>query len=165
MPPGRPKKEKEPTKRDLEVLQLAEAIEKLEGRFAERTKLLEERIAKLETPVPTAATQPTVQTQTKVPVPFEWRQVVDEVLSPAFGLEVRYMDNAQFELTIHVPRKYSNATAREWESNGNDRRVKIMPNYLGTQGVREYCELVSKNLGQEILQRLQQDKVTHAQPA
>lgn len=134
---------------------LVEAIAKLEVKLDNALEVKHEPVAKTEPePIPEPVKEET-------PVPLEWRQVVDEVLGKAFGLSVRYIDGAQFELTISVPRQYSNASTREWDMNKADRRIKIMHNYLGAQGIKDYAELVAKNLGTEIMSKVQSDKQVH----
>lgn len=94
----------------------------------------------------------------KNPFPKEWRDIVDTVLNAKFKAEVDYQDGAQFILTIYVPKEYSNAAEREWETYKADRRVKIMPIHLGAQGVKDYAELVAENLGPEIRAKIAEDR-------
>lgn len=164
MPPGRPKKEKQPSATDLAIIELSEAIKKLEISVDRRLKVLEE-VQKTPHPAPQVqpVNSPPAAQSTSATVPFEWRQVIDDVLSPAFGVAVRYLDGANFELTIDVPQAYSNSTKTEWDTNHHDHRVKIMPNYLGAQGIKDYCELIAKNLGVDIMRKIQDDKTK--QPA
>ena len=170
MPKGTPNKEEKPPKPATtkeRVEGLTEAVEAL----AEGLKKLEDRLndvapqltpAKVAT-APLKAQEP----DDSVPVPFSWRQILDTVLNAKFGATVRYLPNAEFELTIVVPPEYSNATPMQIQMSGQDRRVKIMGNYLGEAGVQEYATLVLENLGQEIRAKITDDRarlVSGAQP-
>lgn len=100
-------------------------------------------------------------------LPHEWRAVIDETLSPLFGASVVYRDDARFELTIMVPKEYSNASSREWEVYKEDRRAKVLDNHLGSIGVRDYANLIAENLGAEIRAKIADDRARflHAQSA
>lgn len=92
-------------------------------------------------------------------VPPEWRQVVHDILNQKFDVSVEYRTDGQFELVVRVPKEYSNATAEHWNTYKEDRRVKVINNALGTVGVKEYVELISQNLGQEMRTRIAMDRV------
>jgi len=95
----------------------------------------------------------------EVPFPQEWRDIIDTVLNAKFKAKVTYLENANFELTVLVPKEYSNCKEAEWKMNGNtDPRVKRIPNYLGPDGVRQYCELIAENLGIEARVRITNDR-------
>jgi len=111
---------------------------------AEEPKVIEPAISDI------TEEKPMAEGEVDIPFPQEWREVINEVLNAEFGASVKYLSAANFELTINVPREYSNATPKEWEMYKADRRIKIMPNYLGIAGVKEYAELVAKQLGPEI---------------
>lgn len=154
MPKGVPKDKV--TKED--VLKLVDAIEALEKRLLKLENKETVQEVKEQVKVETITKPVENVSQSETPVPLEWRQVVEEVLNTKFPIEVKYLDGGLFELTINVPKEYSNAHEFEWQMNKSDRRIKIMNNFLGANGVREYCELISKNLGPDIMRKVQEDK-------
>lgn len=93
-----------------------------------------------------------------VPIPHEWRDVIDRTLSSRFPARVTYLPNGRFELVINVPKEYSNASARIWEMDHADRRIQVMDNYLGAQGVQIYCDKIAKNLGPDIMAKINDDR-------
>ena len=144
---------------------LADAIKKLESKLGVLEAKVLEKIEKPGTTQvynpPTASTQAPEtleKTEPRMPFPKEWRDVIDTVLNVKFDATVKYLDNANFELTIYVPREYSNATKTEWDMNKCDRRIKIMPNHLGAAGVRDYATLVAENLGHEMRTKIGEDR-------
>ena len=143
-----------------DVLKLAEALGKLEARLialegkGDPQKVEEVKLeVKAETPV------------APDPVPLEWRQVVSEVLNDKFGVLVKYRGDAQFELTIDVPQEYSNASKGTWDTLHQDHRIMVIGNHMGVQGVRLYTEKVAKNLGPDLMKKVHEDKLQHAQSA
>ena len=85
------------------------------------------------------------------PIPAEYRTIVDELLSPAFGIKIEPdSDRPAFTLKILVPQEFSNAPGEEWKSKGCDVRAKVLTYGEGALGVRTYVELVKANLGPEI---------------
>jgi len=96
--------------------------------------------------------------ESNVPLPVEWMEIIKEVLNAKFQASVRYLDTASFELTVFVPKEYSNASPQEWIMNKSDRRIKVIPNYEGAQGVRIFVEDIAKQLGQEIRAKINDDR-------
>lgn len=94
----------------------------------------------------------------EVPVPQEWRDAISSVLSPSFPAFVRYRPDTNFDLTIIVPKEFSNASKQEIETNGCDRRFRVIPNALGITGVKQYAQLVSENLGRDIMFKVDLDR-------
>ncbi|MCK9370411.1 hypothetical protein M0R04_10925 [Candidatus Dojkabacteria bacterium] len=85
------------------------------------------------------------------PVPTEYREVVKTVLNDQFGVKVIPLaDRPAFQLEITVPQKYSNATKEYIETYGGDLRSRVVDYAQGSNGVRDWCETVYKNLGAEI---------------
>lgn len=154
MPRGIPKEKKEDPIA-VAITQLAGAISGLEKKLdsalevkkpiVEEAKVEEEQIVEKEQ-------------EPEAPFPTKWREIIDEVLSKDFKASVKYLDNSRFELMIMVPKEYSNATPDEWKMYKADRRVVVMENFKGSAGIKEYCEIVAKQLGQEIMYRIHNDK-------
>ena len=138
------------------VNQLADALKALEARLV----ALEEKAAPQEVK-PEAEAKPEVK-ESSDPIPHEWRQVVSDVLNDKFGVAVKYRGDAQFELTIDVPQEYSNASKGTWDTLHQDRRIMVMGNHMGAQGVRDYTEKVAKNLGPDLMKKVHDDKLQHA---
>lgn len=83
----------------------------------------------------------------KSPVPPKWRQVVDEILGPDFGINVVYPDTGNgFLFKLIVPLDKSNADKAYLELYKVDIRTKSLSYSDGIDGVRKYCELVKSNL-------------------
>ena len=134
---------------------------------------LDERLVKLETP-PTDAVSAdvtstgTTQVEESDPVPFEFRQVVDEVLNKFFEVRVKngakISDNVDgFVLTIVVPDKYSTATEYQKQSvGGEDIRVKAIPYSLREIGVKEWCDKVWGTFNEDIQGQITEDKTKDA---
>lgn len=83
--------------------------------------------------------------------PKLYRQIIDEILSHEFPATVEWRTDGNFELTIEVPSKYSNATPSYLSTYKKDSRVKVIPNALAENGVREYAQAVARNLGEVIM--------------
>ena len=89
--------------------------------------------------------------ESKFPIPFEFRDAVEDILNKAFGIEIHYQsDNAAFQFDIIVPEQYSNAGKPHWETYKEDRRSKVIMNQLGVAGVREWAQKVYDNLSPEV---------------
>ncbi len=154
----------EPIKRKVPLTLMAEAIKEL----AEAVKKLEEKIDKnYKQPIIREEEEkeiPIIQAKdatvpTKVIVPKEWRDIIDGTLNFKFNVDVEYRSDACFELTIFVPREYSGIKENEWQLSGGDRRVKVINNYLGASGVKDYCDLIVKNLGSETMRKVIEDRI------
>lgn len=158
----KPVKVPKPKKQDViagAIIQLAEAIKGLEKKIDE--KLTPVKMASIERPTVPAEAMPgpivsadAPAISTGVPFPLEWRQAIDEVLSREFGSKVEYRPDGRFELSIYVPQKFSNAPKGHWDLYKEDLRRKIMDNHLGVQGVRDYAQLISENLGKDIMNKV-----------
>ncbi len=147
--------------------QLASAIRQLEKKMSDEFTVLKQRYPlnefktdttsdgsekkeeKVEAPLPVEST---------IPFPVEWRSVIDEVLNKSFDAKVKYLDSASFELSIFVPKEYSNATKQEWDMYKADPRIKIIPNYQGIQGVRLFVDDIAKQLGDERRIKINDDR-------
>lgn len=80
-------------------------------------------------------------------VPPKYRKIVDDLLSPDFGIRVNdFDDRTDFQIDIIVPVKYSSLTADDKKSGIEDIRTRIVPRAMGENGVREWCTLIRKNL-------------------
>lgn len=80
-------------------------------------------------------------------IPPKFRKIVDENLSPEFGARVvDFEDRTDFQFDIVVPEKYSSVTKEDREKGVQDIRTRIIPRALGENGVREWCQLIRKNL-------------------
>lgn len=153
------------------ISQLAKAIGSLETNLSAKLDTLAVRpatpqlthpgaSANISQTAPVSATSANKETyETATPVPHEWRDVIDRTLNAKFGAGVNYQPNGRFELIITVPEEYSNASQREKEMYNNiDRRIKVMDNYLGAQGVQIYCDQIAKHLGAEIRAKIADDR-------
>lgn len=151
--------------------QLASAIRQLEKRMTDGFAELKQSSQSSTIPYPgeqfkTDTTtdnkkeeEPVNQEVVETPFPVEWRAVIDEVLNKKFKAEVKYLaDGVNFEVTIYVPKEYSNATQQEWDMYKNDRRIKVIPTYQNIQGVRLFAEDIAKQLGDERRIKINDDR-------
>lgn len=80
-------------------------------------------------------------------MPPKFRKVVDTILSPEFGARViDFPDRTDFQLDIFVPDRFSSVPLDERRNGVKDIRTRIITRALGENGVREWCELIRKNL-------------------
>ena len=83
-------------------------------------------------------------------VPANLEKAALEVLGNKFTFEcVSHPDQPAFNFSVVVPPEYSTLKGEQV-----DRRTKVIPNVLGANGVRDWCQLVKQNvikcLGQQI---------------
>mgnify|MGYP001565148873 CR=1 FL=1 len=131
---------------------------------------LDERLVALENPAVNPVVEEVVPIQVEEdsdPVPFEFRQVVDEVLNKFF--EVRVKNGAKisenvdgFVFSVVVPDKYSTASEFQKQSVGGDLRVKAIPYALREIGVREWCDKVWKTFNEDIQGQITEDRLKDA---
>lgn len=85
----------------------------------------------------------TVTNTVEIPVPLEYRQIINEVLNDKFGIKIEPLaDRPQFNLIIIVPEEYSTMRPEEKEMYKQDLRSKILSYADGVNGIRQYAELV-----------------------
>lgn len=148
----KPAKEKQATNNDIlnAILGLTDAIKGITTR-AEAPR----ELPKAE-PVTTGAVAPS---QSKFPVPTEYREIVDFVLNKKFNIDISYQaDSAAFEFAVLVPEEYSNAGKPHWETYHEDRRSRVIGNALGVNGVREWVQKIYDNFGPEMKSRITFDR-------
>lgn len=100
-------------------------------------------------PTPVVEFQPQIQDETypKSYLPPAYRKIVDGVLSKDFGAEVTdFEDRTDFMFTIVVPDKYSSVSKEDRDRGVQDRRSRMISRALGENGIKEWCQLVRKNL-------------------
>ena len=149
-------------KAEVSDTDLLEAIKGLTQVLVERLPEPKVKTAEAEEDFLTASTVPMAEASD--PVPFEFRQVVDEVLNKFFEIRVKngakISDNVDgFVLTIIVPDKYSTATEYQKQSVGGDLRVKAIPYALREIGVKEWCDLVWKTFNEDIQGQVTEDRL------
>ncbi len=131
--------------------------------FLQRIKLLDERITTLEEKIkaieernipaatPSVTPEQLFQSKSQNPIPMEYREIIDTVLNHSFGITIDPLpDRPAFMLNIIVPEKYSNMDANEKAVKKVDLRAKIIHYAEGSNGVRQYAELIANNLGPEL---------------
>jgi len=80
-------------------------------------------------------------------IPPKFRKIVDEVLSPDFGINVQdFEDRTDFLFEIIVPDKYSSISKDDRTKGIKDVRSRMIARALGENGVREWTKLVRQNL-------------------
>lgn len=86
----------------------------------------------------------------KMPIPPDWRKMVDDLLGRDFGIDVVYPQSGSgFLFKIIVPAEKSNASQSHKEFYKVDIRTKAISYSDGIEGIRKFCELVKKNLSQK----------------
>ena len=95
-----------------------------------------------------------------VPIPQEYRDLVDTILNKSFGVRMEHRSDAPlFEFSIIVPDKYSNMPPAQREIQKEDLRLKIITMAEGINGVKEWCERVYKNFNTEIQSMIVADRL------
>lgn len=142
------------------VFSLAKELRDFKAEVLAKIEMLEKILSTPQEPA--HLTPPQAATSNGIPIPLSWRDIVNTTLNKEFGIEVEYMpDTPKFQFTIIVPQKYSNMKPTERQLYGNvDRRLIVLDNAVGENGVRMWSERVFKNLGPEIQAMLVNDRVT-----
>ena len=109
--------------------------------------------------VATTVVEPSQSTPAEYPFPFEWRETINTLLNKAFDAKVNYRGDGHFELSIWVPKQYSNAKPNHWESMHEDLRFAVLQNSLGTVGVKMYIEKIVADLGADIMKKVSDDRL------
>jgi len=100
--------------------------------------------------VPVAPPVPDDADPNENPIPPAWRKAVDEILGADFGISVSYPnDGSGFLFRIIVPKEKSNASTSHWTMYKTDIRTKSLNNAEGLPGIKQYCELVKRNLSKK----------------
>ena len=95
-----------------------------------------------------------------VPVPQEYRELVNMILNKSFGVRMEYrIDAPLFEFSIIVPDKYSNMPLPQREVQKEDSRPKVITMAEGKNGVKEWCEKVYRNFNAEIQSMIVADRI------
>lgn len=144
-------------KKNVEIEDVKESIKALE----EQVKILIENLKPKEVAPESVVSAPIVENPTnqQFPIPLEYREVIDLILNKKFGIEITYMgDVAAFDLSIMVPREYSNAGEPHWQTNRQDRRSKVIQNAYGSNGVREWAQKVYDNFSNETKAKITFDR-------
>lgn len=152
---GRPKKsEQGPTLADI-----LSAIHGLTGVVDSLVKSIHEKPVQPQV-TPAITPHPSISRPSSQ-VPQDYLDLVATVLNKKFGIEINYVkDSPSFELSILVPREYSNAPAGHWDTFKEDRRTKVIANSYGLAGVKDWVSLVYENLPIEIKAKIAADRLT-----
>ena len=157
-----------PTKKTDQVKVLAELksikdlLEKIISKTKAEPKMGEPDLGPGYT-APDTVTLPVEDTTTsntmQYPIPQEYLNIVNELLSDKFRIEIKPdAELPQFEFILYVPKEYSNAPADVWKTHKQDKRPKVIKYGEGAGGVRTYVELVKANLGPDINAKIETDK-------
>lgn len=151
--PGHAPSPLSPTDLAIEKLsQQMNSVVDLVGNLAEKVSSMEHKEAKLETfDANTGTTTATIGSEEDTTpqnyVPRKWRQLVDEILSPEFGITINeYDDRMDFQVNIIVPDKFTSISKEEREKGVIDIRSKVISRAVGENGVREWCQKIRNNL-------------------
>ena len=142
-----------------ESLPVEQEVVELKQNVAQITDILANLSAKLDVALEKKQDIKVVPVAPATPgMPPIYRQIVDEILGPQFAMEVLWRTDGNFELTIDVPKQYTNATESHWATYKTDTRICVIPNALAENGVKEYAQKVAKNLGEVIMNKVREDK-------
>ena len=120
------------------------------------TKLVEDQKA---APKVEVKAVPAVSVESAIPVPADYRSLVDSILNQSFGIDLKpASDVAAFDFAILVPQSYSNAGKPHWETYKEDRRSRVILSALGLNGVREWVQKVYDNFDAETKTRITMDR-------
>ena len=87
------------------------------------------------------------ETMNKAYIPAKYRALVDEILSPEFGISLHdFDDRTDFWFEVIVPEKFSSISAEDRQKGVRDLRGKMISRALGENGIRDWCNLIRKNL-------------------
>jgi hypothetical protein len=92
--------------------------------------------------------------------PYEYRAVVDRILNKNFGIHVK-SDIGSFIFTVLVPKKYSSMTDEAWKVYHFDKRVKVIPNVEGIEGVKMWVDKVFSSFTPEYQSLIVADRVAN----
>lgn len=93
------------------------------------------------------------------PIPSEFRGCVDVHLNKAFGIHLKSMGGS-FMFTILVPKKYSTLSEEQWKMLHFDKRVKVVSNAEGVEGVRLWAERVFNSFTPEYQSLIVADRLS-----
>lgn len=103
-----------------------------------------------------------VEVKDDYPIPQEYQQAVNSILNKDFGVRILPIKDAPaFQFIVLVPKKYSNVSPAHLQMYKYDMRPKVITYTEGTNGVKEWCEAVYKNLGAETQAMITTDRNKH----
>jgi len=160
MPRGIPKNKEDKVETNIILDKLTPLIENLAqtiGKIDERLNILERINEKpqkpLETdrpPIPVVKTTTPESKMTQLPIPSDYRDIVNDILNEEFQIEMEaYPDRPMFTFTIIVPDKYSNMPENEKALFHSDRRSCVISYADGLNKVREWTNKVFNNFDTE----------------
>ncbi len=94
------------------------------------------------------------------PIPGEYRGLVDVLLNKSFGIHVK-SDIGSFIFTILVPKKYSIMSDEQWKMYHFDKRVKVIPNVEGLEGVKMWVDKIFSNFTPEYQSLIVSDRIAN----
>jgi len=90
-----------------------------------------------------------------VPVPTEYRKIVDEVLNQKFGIKIEPLsDSPQFIMTVVVPSEYSPITPEEKQMMGADLRSATLSYVDALSKIRIWVEKIYKSFNPEMQSKI-----------
>lgn len=147
---------------EVSNVDILKALQGLTQVLVERLPQPKEENLTVSADITSTATQPVEEESD--PVPFEFRQVVDEVLNKYFEVKIkngaRIAENVDgFYLTIIVPDKYSSLREEAKAVIGGDVRTKAIPYALREIGVKEWADKVWKTFPPDIQGQITEDRL------
>ena len=146
-----PKKEKKPkteyaTKEDLgEMMEMMKMVVDRMDSNSKDVPAVQAGVATDPVPMNKLSEEPEV-----IPVPPQWRKLVDDILGPEFGINVVYPSSGSgFMFKLIVPMDKSNASAAHKEFYKVDVRTKAIQYNEGVDGIKKFLELVKTNLSKK----------------
>jgi hypothetical protein len=137
-------------------------LENIVNELSDRVSVLQEG-AKAENAKPVYAdgvveeSESVLEPTNNIPIPGEYRKIVDEVLNKNFGVEVNYLMNG-IKFVIIVPKQYQSFNEVEKKMNIPDRRSRIINPALGANGVRDHAEKVFLSFNPEIRAKITNER-------
>ena len=120
---------------------IVQRIEAIESKEIAPAKVVEAAVSD------TAYSKETDPTYPPSYIPAKWRQLVNDILTPEFGITVNdFEDRTDFQVNIIVPEEFSSLSKEEKTAGVKDIRSKVITRAMGENGVREWAQKVRVNL-------------------
>ena len=140
------------------IKEVASKVEELTKSVSDLADIVTNLVEGKNKEAPKVEKHTTPEAKNSFPIPVEYREIVDNTLNKAFGIEVNSHSGGSFEFSILVPETYSNAGVNHWELFHEDKRTRIIETALGDNGVRLWTQHVFDNFPAETRSRIAFDR-------
>lgn len=97
---------------------------------------------------------------TNIPIPMEYREIVNQTLNRHFGIVVE-PETAYpgFKFTIEVPKEYSSLPLDEFDFRNGDKRTKVINYAEGVFKIKEFCDRIYNTFASEMKAKIIQERI------